>query len=121
VTLVDTALERTFVATLIARPALLAEVLGDFDSSYLGDFQAKCAFEAWCDLAAAKLPINGAAVAERLEARGYVSAVTPYMGWLPRFLGQASVAAEPPVAGWAVSLVRIAALREQIVAEDLDE
>lgn len=119
--MVDYALERTLVATLIARPELVPAI-GDFDAGYLYDFQARCAWDALCDLVFAGQPVNGEAVALRLEAKGFVSAVAPYLGWLPGLLRRASAdASEAQVVGWAASLVRLATRRDEILAEPLDE
>lgn len=129
--LVDHALERTFVMSLVVASALIVELPEDFDGDALADFQAIAVWEAVCNLSERRESIDLWSVRDELETWAGHRELTwferPSEAWPLALVDIAGVCAERlvrdpaslPIAAWAQTLMRMAATRRELV--DLDE
>lgn len=108
--LVDTSMERSFVAALLADPSLLSLLPDDLGVDSLGDFHARSVFAALANLRSASAPITREDVrAEVAREAGHLD-----IAWFDTLASLRVV--DVPVLGWASSIVRLAKHRSEAIA-----
>ncbi|MDX2092504.1 MAG: phage/plasmid primase, P4 family [Kofleriaceae bacterium] len=112
--LIDTGMERAFVAALISRPELHDTLPATFGLDALYDLHAQHAFTALANVRARGGEVSPAAIVAEVErTQGVASSAVEAVAKLVAV----EVAPAAPVSGWAKSLMRLAKRRAAAVAK----